>query len=66
MSQTKHSQTGQMALNSGAVYVKEGLAKPVYLMGEAELTKFADLVNRKRAGEEFRRQLDNLLSGVAA
>lgn len=66
MSQAKHSDNGQMALNSGAAYIEYVPGKPVYLMGDKELAKFVNLVNRKRAGEEFRRQLDNLLSGVAA
>lgn len=66
MSQTRHTENGSLALKAGAVYVKDGLTKPVYLMGEDELNEFAKLTEVRRANQDAFNQLNRLLSGVAA
>lgn len=48
MSRTRHSDNGALALEAGAVYVKDGLTKPVYLMGEAELERFIAMIESKQ------------------
>lgn len=66
MSQTRHTINGELALKAGAAYTKDGLTKPVYLMGDAELEKFATLIRSKHSAEMSRAKLNQMFLEQAA
>ncbi len=66
MSQTRHTENGSLALKAGAVYVKDGLTKPVYLMGEAELERFIAMIESKQRRNSSIAKLNQMFLEQAA